>query len=201
MTTVNYGKTLVRPSPIILERFWGRISSVSSRHHDVDNRWVGEEEVRIWNNANRGVRPTPTKACDKCANGKGNRICVVDEYHATCRPCRALKIGCDRKTRFLYDMTKEEFFSNYSRFLQVYQNKEGFNSRNHVKVTGGALDLTTQAKAATKSRARASGLARHKSSSDSEPTDYVHVKHHAQPGSFEGKVTNHDCMAHSPKIW
>lgn len=45
----------VVPSPVILERFWGRITSVSIRYHNEENKWLGGEELKHWNIHNREV--------------------------------------------------------------------------------------------------------------------------------------------------
>ncbi|KAJ7616335.1 hypothetical protein DFH06DRAFT_1145605 [Mycena polygramma] len=104
----------VGPSHGTLERFWRRVAEVTTRHHDDHREWVGGEDVRRWNESNK-------QPCERCANSKNNRECIVDESHPSCRPCRRNKVGCDRKPRFVFDMTKEQFFPSYSQFMRIYQ--------------------------------------------------------------------------------
>ncbi|KAJ7114868.1 hypothetical protein C8R44DRAFT_740225 [Mycena epipterygia] len=108
---------VVRPNNVILDRFWRRVAEVTTRYHDSDKKWIGGHEVRQWNELNR-------TACEKCINSKNRRMCIIDEDHPSCRACRTTKIGCDRKPRFVFDMTKDEFFPSYTQFLAVFQNKE-----------------------------------------------------------------------------
>jgi hypothetical protein len=44
--------------------------------------------------------------------------------HPSCRPCRANKVGCDRKPRFVFAMTKDQFFPTYAQFLKVFQDRK-----------------------------------------------------------------------------
>ncbi|KAJ7161108.1 hypothetical protein C8R46DRAFT_1038269 [Mycena filopes] len=133
----------VRPgaSAAVMERFWGKIASFSTRYHDGDYTWTGCEEVRAWNEVNRDVKkknPSSDRiapltalkqACEKCANSKTKRRCIIDENHTTCRPCRTLKIACDRKTKYLFDMTKDEFFPDYEQFIHAYQSRDDTRKR------------------------------------------------------------------------
>ncbi|KAJ6457542.1 hypothetical protein C8R47DRAFT_1081976 [Mycena vitilis] len=104
----------VGPSHGTLERFWRRVAEVTTRHHDDRREWVGGEDVRRWNERNK-------QPCERCANSKTNRECIVEENHPSCRPCRRNKVGCDRKPRFVFDMTKEQFFPSYSQFMRIFQ--------------------------------------------------------------------------------
>jgi len=107
----------VDPKEDILDRFWRRVAQVTTRYHDVEHKWICGDEIRQWNLENR-------QACEKCSNSKTRRICVVDEDQPSCRSCRDAKIACDRKPKFVFDMTKDEFFPNYDQFLVVFKNKE-----------------------------------------------------------------------------
>ncbi|KAJ7107022.1 hypothetical protein C8R44DRAFT_805131 [Mycena epipterygia] len=114
----------VVPHPHILERFWERVADLTSRYHDPGRGWIGGPEVRQWNAQNR-------HACSKCLNSKTGRVCIIDEDHPSCRACRHIKIGCDRKTQFVFDMTKAEFFPAWGQFLAVFQHKEPGSARRH----------------------------------------------------------------------
>ncbi|KAJ7822235.1 hypothetical protein B0H13DRAFT_2127307 [Mycena leptocephala] len=87
----------VGPSDEVLDKFWKR--------------------VQEWNKTNR-------TACSKCINSKTGRQCVIDEDHPSCRSCRDIKIGCDRKLRFVFDLTKDEYFPDYDKFLSVFQKRD-----------------------------------------------------------------------------
>ncbi|KAJ7937039.1 hypothetical protein B0H13DRAFT_195416 [Mycena leptocephala] len=52
------------------------------------------------------------------------RTCIIDEDHPSCRACRDIKIGCDRKTQFIFDMTKDEFFPVYDQFMKVFTDRD-----------------------------------------------------------------------------
>ncbi|KAJ7637963.1 hypothetical protein DFH06DRAFT_1138610 [Mycena polygramma] len=103
--------------PGVTHKFWKRVTELTARYHDPDNGWIGSPEVKKWNQ-------TYSTACRKCRSFKSQRQCVVDEDNPSCRTCRSTKIGCDRKTQFVFDMTKDHFFSNYDQFLKVYENRD-----------------------------------------------------------------------------
>ncbi|KAK7052532.1 hypothetical protein R3P38DRAFT_3344366 [Favolaschia claudopus] len=96
--------------------FWQRIASVSTRTRREDGKWIGGEEVRRWNAAN-------TKGCDRCTKGKVKRHCVIEEYQAACKTCRTARTACDRKIKFLFEMTRKDFFPTMDLFLRVYNKK------------------------------------------------------------------------------
>ncbi|KAJ7272959.1 hypothetical protein C8J57DRAFT_1316152 [Mycena rebaudengoi] len=104
----------VEPLPFIVDRFWKRVAELTTRYHDHENKWIGGEEIRQWNQANR-------QACGKCLNSKTKRVCIIDEDHPSCRACRHVKIGCDRKTQFVFDLTREEFFPSFTQFLSIFR--------------------------------------------------------------------------------
>ncbi|KAJ7160398.1 hypothetical protein C8R46DRAFT_1107968 [Mycena filopes] len=104
-------------NPVVRERFWRRIHSVSWHYHDEDKIWIGTEELKSWNHANH--RP-----CDRCINSQNGRSCAINENTTTCGRCREQKVACDRTTKFLFDMTKDEFFPTYEEFLRAYQTGE-----------------------------------------------------------------------------
>ncbi|KAJ6522283.1 hypothetical protein B0H19DRAFT_683094 [Mycena capillaripes] len=117
----------VQPHPDILERFWRRVSELTTRYHDKNKKWIDGQEIRKWNMENR-------TACNKCRSSKKKRQCVIEEDNPSCLACRTIKIGCDKKPRFVFEMTKEEFFPHYDQFLQVFQNKEPGRLRRYNRV-------------------------------------------------------------------
>ncbi|KAJ7499750.1 hypothetical protein FB451DRAFT_1206417 [Mycena latifolia] len=84
----------VGPDEITLDQFWRRVAELTTRYHGDQQKWIGGSEIRKWNAENR----------------LNSRACAVDEDQPSCRACRANKIGCDRKPRFIFDMTKRHFF-------------------------------------------------------------------------------------------
>ncbi|KAJ7499740.1 hypothetical protein FB451DRAFT_1206386, partial [Mycena latifolia] len=117
----------VGPDEITIDQFWRRMAELTTRYHGDQQKWIGGSEIRKWNAENR-------LPCNKCANSKNSRACVVDEDQPSCRACRANKIGCDRKPRFIFDMTKHHFFPSYAQFLAVFQNKEAGRLRRYIKL-------------------------------------------------------------------
>ncbi|KAJ6468626.1 hypothetical protein C8R47DRAFT_803308 [Mycena vitilis] len=120
-----------------LESFWQRVSELISRYHDVDHKWINGTEIRDWNRRNR-------VACDKCLNSTTKRQCVIDEDSPNCRPCRGAKIGCDRKAKFVFDLTKADFFADWNQFEKVWDEKKG-------KVARGKRTKTDKAKSKERS--------------------------------------------------
>lgn len=55
----NSGKALslpiVIPNDAILDKFWGRVAELTARYHNANDHWLGSDEVRQWNRANRTV--------------------------------------------------------------------------------------------------------------------------------------------------
>ncbi|KAJ7733304.1 hypothetical protein B0H16DRAFT_1696175, partial [Mycena metata] len=115
------------PDDLIIDRFWRRVASLTTRYHDIDHKWIGGDEIRLWNSQHR-------RACNKCLNSK-NKQCIIDEDQPSCRTCRDTKVGCDRKPQFVYDMTKDEFFASYQQFLAVFQRKEPGRLRRYDRPT------------------------------------------------------------------
>ncbi|KAJ7615630.1 hypothetical protein DFH06DRAFT_1343598 [Mycena polygramma] len=120
----------VIPTDFLLDSFWRRVSELTTRYHDSDNQWVGGTEIKDWNRTNRS-------ACSKCANSKTKRVCIVDEDQPSCRTCRSIKIGCDRKPLFVYDMTKKDFFPSFDQFMSIFHNKERATLRRYVRAPAG----------------------------------------------------------------
>ncbi|KAJ7112267.1 hypothetical protein C8R44DRAFT_882649 [Mycena epipterygia] len=131
MQTVQLSSPLVVPSRHIVDDFWKKIAQLTTRHHGAQNKWIGGQEIRDWNQNNRS-------ACKKCANSKNKRLCVIDSDHPSCRACREIKVACDRKPRFLFDMTKDDFFPTYEQFMAVFQDKK--SSIRHPRPAAHAED-------------------------------------------------------------
>ena len=156
-TEDNPGKTLslpiVNPSDAILDKFWTRVAELTARYHDVNDNWIGCNEVREWNRTNRAVSlkihnnrkiivSMDIQACFKCVNSKTSRLCIVDEDQPSCRSCRSIKISCDRKTQFVFDLTKTEFFPTFDQFMAVYQNKDRSHLHKYMRVPSRRLSHT-----------------------------------------------------------
>ncbi|KAJ7860623.1 hypothetical protein B0H13DRAFT_1900895 [Mycena leptocephala] len=101
----------VEPVVEVVNRFWKRVAEVTARYHGAENKWVGADELVEWNR-------THTASCQKCTNSKSKRQCVIDEDHPSCRTCRTAKVGCDRKSAFIFDMNRDDFFPSYDQFLK-----------------------------------------------------------------------------------
>ncbi|KAJ6470775.1 hypothetical protein C8R47DRAFT_751686 [Mycena vitilis] len=107
----------VSPNPEVVNRFWKRVAELTTRFHDADNVLVSGHELKDWVAKNQDP-------CAKCKNSKSGRICVIDDDSASCKTCREAKIGCDRKTQFLFETTRDEFFPTLDQFLQAYRSRE-----------------------------------------------------------------------------
>ncbi|KAJ7767248.1 hypothetical protein B0H16DRAFT_1521470 [Mycena metata] len=126
----------VYPTETVLDRFWRRVAQLTTRYHDVEHKWIGGGEIREWNLINQ-------EPCDKCANSKTQKQCIIDDDQPSCRTCRKTKIGCDRKPRFVFDMTRDEFFQSYDQFLAIFQNPEKGRLRRYEKIkdSGECVDI------------------------------------------------------------
>ncbi|KAJ7715112.1 hypothetical protein B0H16DRAFT_1477635 [Mycena metata] len=51
-----------------------------------------------------------------CSSGRDPVVCDIADDHPSCLTCRTKKLGCDRRARFLFEHTKDEFFSNFEDF-------------------------------------------------------------------------------------
>ncbi|KAJ7150853.1 hypothetical protein C8R43DRAFT_1005413 [Mycena crocata] len=112
---------------IILDRFWRRVADLTTRYYDAEQKWIGGVEIRKWNKENRN-------ACDRCTRSRISRVCEIDENHPSCRSCRSIKVGCDRKPRFVFDMTKNEFYSDFDHFMAIFHKKEAGRLKRYVRV-------------------------------------------------------------------
>ncbi|KAJ7938191.1 hypothetical protein B0H13DRAFT_1135694 [Mycena leptocephala] len=116
----------VYPSEETVAAFWRTIAYLTTRTRSIDGRWIGSPEVKSWNLQN-------TQTCDKCACRRTLKHCIVDEGQASCRPCRESKTACDRKLKFLFDCTREEFFPTFEAFMEVFNAKNQDQCRTFQK--------------------------------------------------------------------
>ncbi|KAJ7490943.1 hypothetical protein FB451DRAFT_1221504 [Mycena latifolia] len=100
----------------LAERFWKRVTEITTRAQCKQGRLIGSDEIRRWNAANL----TP---CKRCRSSRDGKICSIDSEDVTCRTCRTCKVGCDRKEQFIFDLTKDEFYATYEQFSAVYSSK------------------------------------------------------------------------------
>ncbi|KAJ7019098.1 hypothetical protein C8F04DRAFT_1276682 [Mycena alexandri] len=99
-----------------LSNFWTRVGRLSARSHLSNKRWVGAPELKEWSEAN----PQP---CGRCSISKKPRTCRIEHDHPSCQTCRKLKLSCDRRARYVFDNTKDEFFQDFEEFLKVFSCK------------------------------------------------------------------------------
>ncbi|KAK7000762.1 hypothetical protein R3P38DRAFT_2560389 [Favolaschia claudopus] len=109
-----------------LEAFWCRVSELTTRTRNDEGAWVGSPEARQWNERNK-------ESCSRCQRGRNWRACFVENDQLTCLPCRKSKMACDRKTRFIFEYTKDEFFPTMDEFKAVYGKKEHTDCRVYRK--------------------------------------------------------------------
>ncbi|KAJ7238557.1 hypothetical protein B0H12DRAFT_1137154 [Mycena haematopus] len=114
------------PSDDTIRRFWCHIAHISARTRNKAGAWIGSQEVVVWNANN----PEP---CIHCSTGRKRKVCVVEADHASCRPCRTARVNCDRKIKFLFDNTKEDYFPNFNMFFQVYNSQRPQERRTYQK--------------------------------------------------------------------
>ncbi|KAJ6530102.1 hypothetical protein B0H19DRAFT_1384662, partial [Mycena capillaripes] len=122
------------PSDEIVDNFWRRVAELTTRYYDIEHKWICGAEIVAWNCAN--MQP-----CEKCMNSKTKRLCVVDDDQPSCRTCREMKIGCDRKPLFVFEMTKDDSFASYDQFIAVFKKRQpgrpiryGKKSRTRTKI-------------------------------------------------------------------
>ncbi|KAJ7271549.1 hypothetical protein C8J57DRAFT_1226134 [Mycena rebaudengoi] len=122
----NTGDVHNYPPPEIVTAFWRRVADLTTRTRAKGGKWVGSEEVFQWNAKNM-------MACDKCTFRRNPKQCTLEDDQASCLPCRQSKMSCDRKMRFLFDSTRQDFFSSYDLFLQVVDAKDQKQCRTFKK--------------------------------------------------------------------
>ncbi|KAJ7215727.1 hypothetical protein C8J57DRAFT_1255422 [Mycena rebaudengoi] len=76
---------------------------------------------------------TAKSACDKCMARRSPRHCVVDDNEVSCQACRLGKTACDRKMRFLFESTRNDFFPSRDLFDAVFKLKNKNQSRTYQK--------------------------------------------------------------------
>ncbi|KAJ7270203.1 hypothetical protein C8J57DRAFT_305614 [Mycena rebaudengoi] len=118
--------TVYYPTKEITTAFWRRVAELTTRTRAKGGRWVGSEEVMKWNAVNM-------LACDKCTFSRHNKQCILEDHQPSCLPCRQSKMLCDRKMRFIFDSTREEFFASYDLFLRVFEAKDQKQCRSFKK--------------------------------------------------------------------
>ncbi|KAK6972139.1 hypothetical protein R3P38DRAFT_2359220, partial [Favolaschia claudopus] len=96
--------------------FWRKIAYLTTRTKRADGRWMGGQEVRKWNANNH-------QSCRKCDSSREFRPCIIDLDQPSCRPCLQGKSACDRKTQFLFESTRHDFFPTMEAFLKVFNSK------------------------------------------------------------------------------
>ncbi|KAJ7057745.1 hypothetical protein C8F01DRAFT_1150949 [Mycena amicta] len=111
------------PTAAILTRFYAKIDHIVALQRIPGHpHWLGE--LKRWQLAN-------TTDCESCQASRPRQACVFGDAQMSCRACRyrqhsgassptATSKTCSRKLRFLFDMTKDEFFSDYDQFVSIY---------------------------------------------------------------------------------
>ncbi|KAJ7697470.1 hypothetical protein B0H17DRAFT_1130437 [Mycena rosella] len=46
---------VVSPDTVIIDNFWWRVAELTTRYYDADHKWIGGEDIRVWNHENRTV--------------------------------------------------------------------------------------------------------------------------------------------------
>lgn len=153
------------PDPELVNRFWKRVAELTSRYHDIQNNWTGVSELKEWNNKNRNVSQLfreqadpdlhAMQPCEKCIHSKTQRTCIIDEDHPSCRACRDVKIGCDRKPLFIFEMTRDEFFATYEEFIEVFHSRQKGQLR-RLKQAENSFRSSPKSKDALSTRSKSS---------------------------------------------
>ncbi|KAF7369786.1 hypothetical protein MVEN_00310800 [Mycena venus] len=116
----------VGPTEETVISFWRKISYLTTRTRTKKGDWLGSPEVKKWNLQNM-------HSCDKCSSSRILKHCVLDDDQASCRPCRDAKMACDRKVKFLFESTREDFFPTMDLFLYVYNGEQPTKCRSFQK--------------------------------------------------------------------
>ncbi|KAJ7715767.1 hypothetical protein B0H16DRAFT_1804948 [Mycena metata] len=95
--------------------FWIRVARLMTRTRlEGKNEWIGSNELVEWNRNNLGV-------CARCKGCSVPRKCVIDDGHPSCRTCRTAKAKCERKTKYIFDLTKDDYYPDFETFHAVYK--------------------------------------------------------------------------------
>ncbi|KAJ7466925.1 hypothetical protein FB451DRAFT_1401786 [Mycena latifolia] len=105
----------VDASPDVLNRFWITVARLASRTRTSKNLSVGTPKLTHHTALTLALGP-----CAKCTHSTIKHLCMIEADHPSYRPCREAKIACDRKMRFVFDLTKHLAFDQ---FLAVSNNK------------------------------------------------------------------------------
>ncbi|KAJ7769867.1 hypothetical protein B0H16DRAFT_1685994 [Mycena metata] len=124
-------------TPVQLQQFW-EISWTLCPRISIKGRWVDSRALEEWNQ--RDQQP-----CSRCTDARAPRICKITIDHPCCQTCRELKIGCDRRARFVFEHTKQDFFDDYQSFLAVYTTKPPREMRSLKQTGNRARRLLLQA--------------------------------------------------------
>lgn len=125
--------------PGLVERFLFRVAELTSRYHESGSGWTCGSEVIKWNEKNSQVGPDLDtircrtrwgrifQPCLQCVPPPEEhrlvRECIIDPKNTTCATCQTRHVRCLRTKSFVYDLTKDEFFSDFSQFSKVYDTK------------------------------------------------------------------------------
>ncbi|KAJ7698509.1 hypothetical protein B0H16DRAFT_1484409 [Mycena metata] len=124
-------------TPVQLQQFW-EVSWALCTRTSIKGRWVYSPALEEWNQ--RDQQP-----CSRCTDARTPRICKITIDHPCCQNCRELKIGCDRRARFVFEHTKQDFFDDYQSFLAVYSTKPPRDMRSLKQTGNRARRLLLQA--------------------------------------------------------
>ncbi|KAJ6455509.1 hypothetical protein C8R47DRAFT_1082733 [Mycena vitilis] len=116
----------VTPSPETLSAFWRKVAFLTARTKNRQGQWIGCPEVKVWNSSNM-------QKCDKCNASRKLKDCIIDDDQPSCRPCRTAKIACDRKIKYLFDNTCNEFFPTMDEFMFVFKTRDQQLCRSYQK--------------------------------------------------------------------
>ncbi|KAJ7720820.1 hypothetical protein B0H16DRAFT_1603985, partial [Mycena metata] len=122
----SYSLPAAFPDDQTVASFSKRISELTTRTRIPGRGWVGSPEVAVWNARNPGP-------CDRCISSRTSAACTVSEDQPGCVQCRKAKTACDRKIRFLFESTRDEFFPTRGQFLQIYNMRDRSRCRTFNK--------------------------------------------------------------------
>ncbi|KAJ7705924.1 hypothetical protein B0H16DRAFT_1635486 [Mycena metata] len=86
--------------------FWIKVAHLMLRTH--------VDELVEWNQQN--LQP-----CKRCKASTGHKRCIIDDSHPACKTCRNARASCDRKSAFLFDCTRTEFYDTKEEFSAIYE--------------------------------------------------------------------------------
>ncbi|KAF7332745.1 hypothetical protein MKEN_00158000 [Mycena kentingensis (nom. inval.)] len=107
------------PSEDVLRRFWTKIRIVRDAVTGASSEGVGSEwaaRAVVWN--------ASSSASDCAVCSAARRLCIVARGQLACQVCLDRIQGqawCTRMLRFLFDATKDDYFSDFDQFSTVYR--------------------------------------------------------------------------------